>query len=77
MSIEINSIEGLDNYTISYSNASKNLKHYSHASLIYKGYEVKIKPKYYATLDEAVQGLKDRIVQAVKDFDIQLKQGKN
>lgn len=43
---------------------------YNQAALSIRGYEVRLESVYYKTLDEATQGLKDRIQQALADFQI-------
>ena len=71
MARDINKLEFLQDYMVTYSKSRKGKKsHYSQAELIIKGYKVTIKPEYYETMEEAVQGIKDRITQALKDFEL-------
>jgi hypothetical protein len=73
--MKIENIDGLRDYIISYNDTkSGSKKHYSNAKLMHKGYLIVLDSVYYETLDEAVQGLKDRLIQAIKDFDIKLKE---
>lgn len=58
--------------SVDYSNSEYRTESpwYNQAALNIKGYEVKLGLVYYKTLDEATQGLKDRIQQALADFQI-------
>lgn len=73
--MKIEKLEGFQDYTISYSAYKK--QHYCKAELSYKGYKIELPSKYYPTLDEAVQGLKDRIIGAIKEFDLKIKEDDN
>jgi len=67
----ISNIEGLKSYYIGYNdNRSDGNYHYNQAEFIYKGYLISLKREYYETLDESVKGLKERLIKAVKDFDL-------
>lgn len=46
----------------------------SHAILQVAGYDIEIKRKSYNTIDEAVSGIKERIVAAIKGFDGMIKE---
>ena len=73
MSIE--KIEGLHSYMIGlYVNTDGKTQHYCSADIIVSGYLIKLQRIYYPSIDEAVQGLKDRLVQVVRDFNIKTKE---
>lgn len=64
--MKIENIEGLDSYGIGLSKLHDDRRHYSCATLIYGGLKVELEREYYATLELAVKGLKDRLKDAVK-----------
>ena len=68
MSIE--EVSGLQDIMISMYSHDKKLSYYSKATLSYKGYKIEVPIKSYATLDEAVEGLKKRVIEAALDFNI-------
>lgn len=69
--MEINNIEGIQDYMVTYYKDARDGKHHgSSAKLMYEGYEIKLPPVYYYTIDDAVQGLKDRLAKAIEDFEL-------
>ena len=69
--MEVKNIEGIKDYKIGYFESGyRNKHHYSCAELIYNGYEITLPRVYYSTMDEAVQGIKERLAKAVIDFKI-------
>ena len=69
--MNVENIEGIQDYTIGlYSGRSDSKKHYCRAELMFKGYKIELPRVYYDSLDEAVQGLKDRLVEACKEFEL-------
>ena len=55
---------------ISYIKRSNGNNYYSKAELNIKGYIVKLESIYYKELQQAVDGIKERITKAYVDFDI-------
>lgn len=72
--IRISNIEGLQGYMIGYHKISREHNHYCSAELMYKGYMINLDRVYYPTLDDAVQGLKDRLKKAIADFELKITQ---
>jgi len=70
--MELKKDELLEDIMISYNSTRPQGKkrYYSNAKLRVSGYLVIIDSVYYSTLEEAVEGLKVRITEAIKTFDL-------
>lgn len=56
--------------SVGYHDMGKGTPWYCYADLFVKDYTVNLDRIYYKTIDDVVKGLKDRIQQALVDFEI-------